>query len=97
MSSSFDTVCIHLQPIINLLESNQCRFDWKTGVIPDRNDGSIFLSVDEIDFDLIKSEIDIPNFVILSPDKERVSCLKCWCSVERKIPGKIYSSSKQPK
>lgn len=91
------TVCSHLAPIVDLLEKNGTKFDWVTGIIPDKAAGNILLSESDIDFDLIKNGVNVPEYINLYSSRELIFCKKCWCAIEKKEPGKVFNSSVQPK
>lgn len=92
-----DAVCSHLASIVDVLEKNGCKFDWSTGVIPDKAAGNILLADTDIDFELIEKSFNVPGYINISPSRNLVFCNKCWCAIERKQPGKIFNSSVQPK
>ena len=90
------TVCSHLEPIVDFLEKSGAKFDWVTGVIPDKAAGNILLSEGDIDFLLIENNFNIPEYIYLDRSRNLVFCKKCWCAIEKKQPGKVYNSSVQP-
>lgn len=92
-----DNVCTHLQPILKVLEDNGNVVDRKTGIICDKGDGNILLVEESIDFELIRKSFEIPSFIVLEDDKNRVFCSKCWCSIEKKIEGRTFNSSQRIK
>ena len=89
-------VCSHLAPIVALLENNGCKFDWVTGVIPDKAAGNILLADTEIDLELIENSFNIPSYINIDASRNLVFCNKCWCAIEKKQVGKVFNSSVQP-
>ena len=92
-----NTVCSHLSPIVDLVEKNGGKFDWSTGVIPDKAAGNILLSESDINFALIEQSFNIPEYINIDRSRELIFCNKCWCAIEKKKTGKVYNSSVQPK
>jgi hypothetical protein len=90
------SVCSHLQPILEKLINYGCTFDWSTGVIPDKGDGNILLAEKHMDIEKIKEDFNIPDFLNLDGDRQLIFCKKCWCSLLKKEPGKVFNSTIQP-
>ncbi len=89
-------VCSHLKEIVLFLENEGTIFDWKTGLIPDKNDGMILLADAFSDINKISDVFQLPDFIVANSHRELISCRKCWCSIEKKKKGKIFNSSIQP-
>ena len=94
-SAMKDEVCSHLKPIVKLLENNGNKPDRSSGIICDKGDGNILLLEHDIDFQLIENHFDLPNFITLNEQKNRVVCSKCWCSFEKKAPEKALNTSQK--
>ena len=77
-------VCSHLQPMLKALESNGNIVDRATGIICDKANGNIMLLEKNIEYDVIESLFELPEFIHLNKKKDRITCGKCWCSLEKK-------------
>ncbi|WP_444925749.1 hypothetical protein ACJJI4_15755 [Microbulbifer sp. TRSA002] len=93
-ATKFD-VCTHLQPILKVLEANGNVADRLTGIICDKGDGNILLVEKDIDFNLLEAYFELPNFIMINEQKNRIVCSKCWCSIEKKVLGKKFNTSQK--
>lgn len=91
------SVCSHLTPIVDFLENDGHKFDWDTGVIPDKAAGNILVAETDIDFKSIEDQFNVPDYLNLDRSRGVIFCNKCWCAIEEKVLGKVYNSSVQPK
>lgn len=84
-------VCSHLQPILRKLEEHGNQRDAVNNIISDRSDGNIMLVEKDIDFELINSTFEVPNYIILRKTRG-IMCSKCWCAIEKKNKDRIFQT-----
>ena len=88
--------CEHLAPIVELLESNGNVVDRNTGVLHDKGCGNFLLFFEPIDIQLLKEEVNIPKFIVVSKEGY-VFCERCWFTLEQRQEGKTFMGLKQIK
>ncbi len=81
--SSVRPVYSHLEPIVDLLLShgNSLARDYKWG---ENRTGFYCFLQDAIDFDLVESSFDIPEFIRFDRQNNAIECDKTWVSIRGK-------------
>jgi len=77
-----NSVCSHLQPILDLLKENGAILTNGMRLYTDKGGAHTLKLKSKINFNLLRSEFELPNFVELSEEYKSIICRRCWCDIE---------------
>lgn len=75
------SVCSHLQPILEFLETNGNSYDHSAPMYADKGNGPTRFIKGAINFDLLESTFEFPAFIKINPKEKVVFCNRCWCNI----------------
>ena len=76
------SLCSHLQPVLDVLRENGALIADNGKMHADKGGAYTLKLKSKINFNLLRKEFDLPEFIELSEEYGSVICRRCWCDIE---------------